>query len=277
MTEPPSSALHHRLWTAEDGGRGVLLVVHGLSEHGGRYAGLASFANDAGYEVAAVDLYGHGRSPGRRGHVRSFETDHLRAVDELMRRAERRSSDVPMFLVGHSLGGLIAGRWAQNRVFARRLHGLVLLAPFVEAKFRIPTWKRAAARLLSGVWPSFSLPTGIEDEDVFREPDRRAEFAADPLVQRRMTAGHWAELERERVRLVEMAADLDLPSLVQVAGDDRVVSTEASLAFARKLPAATVRAYPDAYHALHHDPATPRVLADLIAWAEARIAERSAE
>lgn len=277
MTAPPSRQFHHHLWPVEGGERGVLLVVHGLSEHGGRYADLARVANDAGYEVAAVDLYGHGMSPGPRGHARSFETDHFRAVDELVRVAERRSPGTPTFLVGHSLGGLIVARWAQSRVFARRLYGLVLVAPFVEPRVRIPGWKRALARLLSGLWPSFSLPTGIEDEIVFREPARRAEFAADPLVQRRMTAGHWTELERERARLREAAPDLDLPILVQIAGDDRVVSTPATLALAERLPDATVLTYPEAFHALHHDPASPRVLADLIAWTDARIADRAAE
>lgn len=271
----PGPTLHHHRWPVEGGPKGVLLVVHGLSEHGGRYAGLADRANHARYEVAAVDLYGHGMSPGRRGHVRSFEADHLRAVDELVRLAERRAPGVPTFLVGHSLGGLIAARWAQSRVFARRLWGLVLVTPFVEPRLRIPAWKRGTARLLARLWPSFSLPTGIDDEIVFREPARRAEFAADPLVQRRMTAGHWTELGRERARLREQAPDLDLPTLVQVAGDDRVVATEASVALAQALPDATVRQYDDAYHALHHDPATQRVLTDLLAWTDARIAERS--
>lgn len=273
MTTEPAPSLHHHRWPVQGGPKGILLVVHGLSEHGGRYAGLARAANDAGYEVAAVDLYGHGMSPGRRGHIRSFEADHLRAVDALVGAVERRAPDAPTVLVGHSLGGLIAARWAQSRVFARRLRGLVLLAPFVEPRLRIPAWKRGAARLLSGVWPSFSLPTGIEDEIVFREPASRAEFAADPLVQRRITARHWAELGRERARLRENASDLDLPILVQVAGEDRVVATQSSVAFAEQLPEATVLEYPDAFHALHHDPATPRVLDDLIGWADARISE----
>ena len=274
MSPPSAGELHHHRWPVAGEARGELLVVHGLSEHGGRYEGLADAANTAGYAVAAVDLRGHGRSPGRRGHIRSFEADHLGAVDELVRAAERRAPETPAFLLGHSLGGLIAARWAQSRVFAGRLYGLVLLAPYVEPRLSIPAWKRGAARLLSGLWPSFSLPTGIDDEIVFREPTARERYAADPLVQRRISASHWIELERERARLVA-AADLDLPTLVLLAGDDRVVSTPATLAFARRLPDATVREYPEAFHALHHDPVTPAVYAELIAWADARIADRS--
>lgn len=275
MTEPSATELHHHRWPVEGEAKAVLLVVHGLSEHGGRYAGLAGAANAAGYEVAAVDLYGHGRSPGSRGHIRSFDGDHLGAVDELVRSAERRAPERPAFLLGHSLGGLIAARWAQSRVFASRLHGLVLLAPFVAPRLSIPAWKRGVAGLLSGLWPSFSLPTDIPDEIVFREPAEREDFAADPLVQRRISASHWTELERERGELLASAVDLDLPTLVLVAGDDRVVSTPASLAFAGRLPNAAVREYPDAFHALHHDPVTPAVYAEVIAWVDARIADRS--
>ena len=275
MTPPSAAELHHHYWPVAGEARGELLVVHGLSEHGGRYEGLADAANTAGYAVAAVDLRGHGRSPGRRGHIRSFEADHLGAVDELVRAAERRAPETPAFLLGHSLGGLIAARWTQSRVFAGRLYGLVLVAPYVEPRLSIPAWKRGAARLLSGLWPSFSLTTGIDDEIVFREPTARKEYAADPLVQRRISASHWIELERERARLEASATDLDLPTLVLVAGGDRVVSTPATLEFARRLPDATVREYPEAFHALHHDPDTPEVYAELIAWTDARIADRS--
>ena len=275
MTRPSASELHHHYWPVAGEARGELLVVHGLSEHGGRYAGLAAAANAAGYAVAAIDLRGHGRSPGPRGHILSFEADHLGAVDELVRAAERRAPETPAFLLGHSLGGLIAARWAQSRVFAGRLYGLVLLAPYVAPRVSIPAWKRGMARLVSGPWPSISLPTGIEDEIVFREPATRVDYAADPLVQRRISASHWMELERERPRLEASASELDLPTLVMVAGNDLVVSTTASLAFARRLPDATVREYPDAFHALHHDPDTPDVIAELIAWTDARIADRS--
>lgn len=263
--------LHQRYWPALDGDPvGTLLVVHGLSEHSGRYEALAAAVGAAGYAVGAVDLYGHGESPGRRGHIRSFEADHLAAVDELIRRVERETPDMPLWLVGHSLGGLIAARWAQSRVFASRLRGLVLISPFIEPRMRIPGWKRAAAGLLSRIAPATTLPTGIRDEDLFRDPAEREAYAADPLVQRRISAGHWAALTRERARLQAGAADLTTPTLLQLPGDDRVVDTAASRAFGQQLPNARIIEYPGAYHALHHDPATPQVLHDLLAWAEGR-------
>lgn len=267
-----SPAFHQRYWSPSGREpRGALLAVHGLSEHSGRFERLAAAVTEAGLALAAVDLYGHGESPGRRGHIRSFEADHLGAVDALVRRVERERPEMPLVLAGHSLGGLVAARWAQERVFARRLRGLILITPFVAPRMAIPGWKLAVASAVRTVLPSLRLGTGIADEDVFREPAEQRRFAADPLVQRKISAGHWAALARERQRLRADAADLDVPTLVLLAGDDRLVSTDAARELAGELPAATVIEYPAAFHGLLHDPLTPQVMDDLVAWARARI------
>ncbi|MFW6089561.1 MAG: alpha/beta hydrolase [Gemmatimonadota bacterium] len=273
MTRPRPPATYHQRYWAPDGDDpvGALLAVHGLSEHAGRYEGLAAAALDVGLATAAVDLHGHGKSPGRRGHVDSFEADHLGAVDALVRRVETDRPDMPLVLVGHSLGGLIVARWAQRRVFARRLRGLVLIAPFVAPRMPIPGWKLAVAAALEHVWPSLRLATGIADEDVFRDPAERARFAADPLVQRKISVGHWASLTEARERLDADAAELEIPTLFLLAGDDRVVSTDAARKLAGRMPAATIIEYPEAFHALLHDPLAREVVCDLLAWTLARM------
>ncbi|MGI9039304.1 MAG: lysophospholipase [Gemmatimonadota bacterium] len=266
--------LFERRWESPGGDpRAIMLVIHGLSEHSGRYAGFAGALGTAGFETRGVDLYGHGRSPGRRGHVRDFDADHLGAVDALVTHAERERSGVPMFLLGHSLGGLVAARWVQTRVFASRLHGLILVAPFVESAMRVPAWKRAASTALAHLKPSFTLPTGIRDSDLFRTPAEAERFAADELVQRRISAGHWNALTKERERLVAAAGKLQTPTLVLLAGEDRIVSLDAARAFAAALPSATVLEYDGAFHALHHDPVAAGMTADLLAWAEARLGD----
>jgi len=278
VTRPSSSATYHqRYWvpTRLDP-VGTLLAVHGLSEHSGRYEGLAEAALASGLAMAAVDLVGHGKSPGRRGHIDSFEADHLGAVDALVRRVETERPDMPLVLVGHSLGGLIAARWAQRRVFARRLRGLILIAPFVAPRMPIPRWKLTVAGTLENVLPALRLATGIADEDVFRDPVERARFAADPLVQRRISVGHWASLTEERERLCAEAAALEIPTLFLLAGDDRVVSTRAARDLAERIPAATIVEYPKAFHALLHDPLKSEVMCDLLAWALARTEARVA-
>ena len=264
-----ASELEVRRWQATGALRGAVLVVHGLQEHSGRYSELAGRLTAAGFDVAAVDLYGHGKSPGRRGHLESFEGDHLGAVDLLVRHAEQRDPDVRPFLLGHSLGGLITIRWAQSRVFADRLRGLVLISPFVAPSMPVPGWKEALSRLAGRLRPTFRLRTGIADEDVFRDDAEAAAFAADPLVQRYISAAHWNALSAERERLRE-SAPLEVPMLFLLAGDDRIVDSAAAAAFAARQREATVIEYGGAYHALHHDPVADAMFADLTAWMEAR-------
>ena len=259
--------LYQRHWRREtETAQGVLLCVHGLSEHSGRYAQLAATVRRAGLDVLAVDLYGHGRSPGPRGHLRDFEEDHLGAVDELMAAADEAGLEAPRYLLGHSLGGLIAARWAQIHIDENRLAGLILMTPFIAPQIRVPGWKRVLAIALSGPMPGFTLPTGIRDEDLFRDPAEEAAFASDPLVQRRISAGHWVSLGQEQRRLKARAADLSLPTLLQLAGEDRIASTEAATALGQALPDATIVEYPHAFHPLHVDPVSGQVFMDLIDW-----------
>jgi lysophospholipase len=267
------SRYHHRYWPSRtDEPLATLLCVHGLSEHSGRYARLADAATTAGIDVLAVDLAGHGRSTGRRGHIHGFEADHYGAVDALILAADEAELTAPRVLLGHSLGGLIALRWMQDRPSPPPIVGLVLVSPWIESKMRIPPWKRSAARVLAGLVPQFSLPTGIPDELLFRDPAEVADYGRDPLVQRRMTARHWVEVVAQQRVVARRLERVDVPTLVQLAGDDRIVSTAAAVAVADGLPDARLHEYEGAYHALHADRYAPGVFQDLVAWVRERVA-----
>ncbi|MFQ5529255.1 MAG: alpha/beta fold hydrolase [Gemmatimonadota bacterium] len=263
--------LHMRHWRRQTSGSlGTLLCVHGVSEHSGRYDRLASAVCAAGLDVMSVDLVGHGRSPGRRGHIRDFAIDHLGAVDHMIAAAHEAGLDAPLFVLGHSLGGLIAARWAQVHSADGTISGLILVTPFISPRIHVPVWKRTLASILSRTMPAFSMPTGIRDTDLFRDPADRESYAADPLVQRRISAGHWIALGRERRNVIEEAGHLTAPTLLLLAGEDRIVSTMAARELGRALPDVTVIEYAKAFHALHADPSAARVFEDLIAWVRER-------
>jgi len=259
--------LYQRHWRREtDLALGTLLCVHGLAEHSGRYSTLALAACRAGLDVAVVDLFGHGQSPGRRGHIRDFTVDHMGAVDALLAGADEAGLAEPRFLMGHSLGGLIAARWAQVHRGAKRIAGLILMTPYVAPQIRVPGWKRLLAVALSGPMPGFTLPTGIKDVDLFRDPAEEAAYASDPLIQRRISAGHWVALGVEQRRLMERAGDLGVATLLLLAGQDRIASSDASRVLGRALPDATIVEYVKAFHPLHRDPVSGQVFKDMIDW-----------
>jgi len=265
-THGPLHVRHWRRRTSE--ALGTLLCVHGLHEHSGRYDRLAGAVCDAGMDVVAADLIGHGRSPGRRGHIADFGADHLAAVDEMIAVADEMGLSAPRYLLGHSLGGLIAARWAQTHV--ADIAGLVLITPFVAPRVEVPAWKRFLAFVLSGPLPAFSLETGVLDSDLFRDPVEETAYGADPLVQRRVSAGHWIAIGVEQKQLMAEAERLTVPTLLLLAGEDRIVSSDAARELGQALPDVTVIEYPDAFHALHADPLSGSVFADLIEWVRGR-------
>jgi lysophospholipase len=225
---------------------------------------LANAVCHAGLDVIAADLVGHGKSPGRRGHIVDFATDHLSAVDELVAAADELGFTAPRFLLGHSLGGLIAARWVQTR--GASIAGLVLMTPFVAARADVPAWKRLLATVLSRPLPAFSLETGIQDSDLFRDPVEQQAYGADPLVQRVISAGHWIAIGAEQRRLLIEADRLTLPTLLLLAGEDRIVSTDAARELGESLPDVTVIEYAEAFHALHADPDSGSVFSDVVEW-----------
>ncbi|MCL7927965.1 MAG: lysophospholipase [marine benthic group bacterium] len=256
--------------------RGNVVCVHGLGEHSGRYQALAGAIAPVGLNLFAIDMRGHGLTRGRRGHIDRFD-DLLRDLDRLRRKADGGVVGRPFFLVGHSLGGLVAGRYAE--AFAPDgLRGIGLVAPFVDVAMDVPAWKRSLGSAADRLVPELTMDNGLDVNELFRrEPDRSA-YRDDPLVHRRISARLWGEMQRASNRLVEEAPRLRVPVLMQLAGKDTVVSNAASRVFASRLPSAPrIIEYDEAFHALFHDPLASEIFGDLRTWLAGLLDEPTGE
>jgi len=158
-------ALHLHDW-AVPGAKATVAIIHGYGEHGARYAHVAQALNAAGVSALAVDLRGHGRSGGPRGHVLRFSEYH-RDVDALLERARQRSSGHKLFVLAHSMGGLVAVDYLLAGG-GKDVAGLVLSSPFFGVALAANPLKLALGRVMSRVWPGLSLPTGLGGEHVTR-------------------------------------------------------------------------------------------------------------
>ncbi len=265
LADPAGARVFFRAWTRPDP-RGRMLCVHGLGEHSGRYGGLAAAIGDLGLELWALDMRGHGRSDGRRGHAASL-ADLLGDLDRLRDRAEGAGPDGrPTYVLGHSLGGLVVGRWLLSPGSAG-VRGAVLVAPFVDVALEVPAWKRRLGAVADRLAPAVTLPNGLALTELFRREEDRRAYDEDPLVHRRISAGLWGEMGRSARRLVAEADGIRVPTLFQLAGDDRIVSNAAARGLASALGSrARVLEYDGAYHALYHDPRAGEAFADLRAW-----------
>ncbi len=265
----------YRFWEHPEP-RGSVVCVHGLGEHSGRYQVLAEAVAPIGLDLYAIDMRGHGLTQGRRGHVDQFD-DLLRDLDRLRRKAAGGVVGRPFFLVGHSLGGLVAGRYAE--AFAPDgLQGICFVAPFVDVALEVPAWKRRLGSAADRMAPELTMDNGLDVDELFRRESDRSAYRDDPLVHRRISARLWGEMLRASDRLVSEAPRLRIPVLLQLAGEDKVVSNAASREFASRLPSgAGIVEYDAAFHALFHDPRAPEVLEDLRSWLVGLLEERVGE
>lgn len=174
--------ISYRSWEPAVPPRAVVVIVHGLAEHGGRYRHVAEMLAERGYAVMVPDLRGFGVSGGRRAHLRRWEhyLDDL-SVDIAVARAR----NLPVVLLGHSLGGLVSLSYALGKGPAPDL--LILSAPAIDAD--LPRSKKLAARLLGAIAPRVSIPNGLRGHQLSTDPTVGERYFADPLVHTRTTLG----------------------------------------------------------------------------------------
>lgn len=246
--------------------RAAVLIVHGWSEHGGRWTHVGERLRDAGHAAYVLDLRGHGRSGGRRGHLTRFS--QLLGDVQAFRRAVRRRSEgpVPQVLFGHSFGGLVVLRYLETQP-GDALAAAIVSAPLLGLAFQPPTWKLWLGRLLENLWPTFALRAAIDTDHLSRDPAINAAYEADAAVHGLMTAGAWRELQWARRAVVADGGRIDTPLLFLLAGEDRISDAQLARAFADglKIPV-HLRWYPEMYHELLNDPQRDQVMADILAF-----------
>lgn len=256
--------LFRRSWHPTGPARGVLVNLHGLGDHSGLYPALTDHFVPRGWALHALDLRGNGRSPGRRGHIRRwsvYRDDLGRFLDQV--RSE--DPDGPLFLLGHSLGGIVALDFALAH--PEGLRGVVAAAPPL-GRVGTSAWLLALARVLSRLWPAFTLDTGLDLSGLSRDAAAREAVLADPLFHRRASARLAAELLVAAAAVRRSAGRFPVPVLLLHGAADRMVLPDGSRAFYAEVghPDKRYIEYPAAYHALFADLERAQVLADLEGW-----------
>jgi acylglycerol lipase len=217
--------LFYQRWLPEET-RAVLVIAHGLGEHSGRYTNVIDALAGRGIAVAALDHRGHGKSGGLRGHLGAWSwyvRDLERFIDEVIRPAH---PDLPLLLLGHSMGGPIAQLFALGR--PTELAGLILSSSACIPTVDAPAVKKAAARLLSRAMPALSMSSGLDPAQISTDPAVVARYVEDPLVHDRVTPRWYTEFVAAGAECLARARELSLPLLVFHGGGDLIVSPESS-------------------------------------------------
>lgn len=247
--------------------RATVLLAHGLGEHGGRYDELVRALGDRAIQVHALDHRGHGRSGGQRGHADRFD-DLVRDFEAF--RAAVWPATGPVFVLGHSMGALVVLRHLQEHPDVR-WEGAILSSPLLGIALRPPRWKTALSGVLSRLLPRLSFHNEISPDALSADPGYAAAWRADALLHQRVTPRMYTEIGRAMQR-ARAAPPLPMPVLVLAPGADRVVDPRAVAAWAAAQGgAATLAAYPGFRHEALNERERHRVLADVLAWIDARI------
>ena len=253
--------------------RGTVLLVHGLGEHVGRYAHVAAALAAQGWAMVGYDQRGHGRSPGPRGGIPA--DDSLLADLGAVIRQLRPQCPGPLLLLGHSMGGLVAGRFVaeglapQPAPWWQAVDGLVMSSPALDPGMNpVQMLLLAVAAPLA---PDFALGNGLKPAWVSRDPAVVRAYVADPLVHDRVTPRLVRFIVDGGRQVLQAAPRWRLPTLLLYAGADRCVAPRGSAGFAAAAPAAVLqqRRYDGLAHEIFNEPEQTQVLADLGAWLSA--------
>ena len=259
----------HR-WQTADGmqPKARIALLHGLGEHGGRYDAFALALNDAGIELIAVDLRGHGKSSGERAFVRVFD-DYLSDAEVLLEAcAATPPADTPLFLMGHSMGGTIAALYAAERAEKRALTGLILSSPALRPGKDTPRWKAQFGRIVGTLWPRRAA-FAIDPALLSRAPGVVKAYRRDPLVHHgAISARTAAQILAAMERIADKRAGIALPYLIFHGGADAICDPAGSREFEASAGStdATLVIYDGSFHETLNDLDRDRVIRALIDW-----------
>ncbi len=244
--------------------RAILMVCHGLGDHSGRYGNLVRVLNSHDIAIYAHDYRGHGRSGGQRGHIQSWD-ELLSDLKMIHNQARVNHPDLPCFLFGHSLGGVLALDAALSNPSAYQ--GVIASAPAL-IQTAISPGKIHLSKILGRFFPNISMRSGLDPAGLSRDPQVVQDYRQDPLVHDRGTPRLAVESLAAQERVLANGHLLEIPLLLIHGQADPLIPLTASRLFFQQVthPDKTLLEYPEGYHESHNDWHWEKAMKDLADW-----------
>lgn len=250
ITEFPSGKTAYYAFNAAGAPKALILLVHGLGEHIGRYESWAARFNERGVTLHGFDLPGHGHSGGKRGVITSPEKVYD-TIDIITRNLATEFPGVPLFLYGHSLGGGLV----LNYIIRRRpaVRGTIITSPWIILAVTPSRPKALLASIGRKLMPGMTQPSGLMSEYLSRDPEVVKAYNADPLVHTHISAGLYGWMTDAATETLRRAGEISMPILLAHGRDDQITSPSGSVQVAEAAPQATLKLWDGGYHELHND------------------------
>jgi alpha-beta hydrolase superfamily lysophospholipase len=248
--------------------RGVIILVHGLGEHAGRYDHVANKLNSWGFAVRGFDQYGHGESAGPRGGLPTDNRLLVDLTDIVDSTRARMNPKTPLILLGHSMGGLVVARFV---ALARRpVQGLILSSPVFDPG--LSAVQKLLVSVLPKIAPNLRVSNGLDAAFISHDPAVVAAYKKDKMVHDRISARLARFIADGGPTTLALAHHWSVPTLLMFAGQDKLVNPAGSRAFAAAAPneVVTSRCFETLYHEIFNEANAEPVFAELKSWLDAR-------
>ena len=255
-------------WAPPEGPtRGAVALMHGFGEHSSRYDHVAAALVRAGYGVQAIDARGHGRSTGKRAHVDDYDY-YVRDYELLKLHTADRWPEVDLFCFGHSNGGLIVLRYALEKPMG--VTGFIVTSPYCRLAMKVPPLKAAAGRLMSKVWPSFTMPNDLDASKLSHIDRVVSKYETDPLELKVVSARWFTEATEAQQDLYERADQLKQAFLFLLAGQDEICDPEGAEEVFHRMGSGDreMEVFPKLYHEILNEEQWADIVRRMLRWME---------
>ncbi len=245
--------------------KAIIQIIHGGVEHVGRYKHLVAYLTSKGFAVYGNDHRGHGKSEGRRNHIKSLD-EFVEDCYLLTKIIQDNHKGVLIFVIGHSMGSLVAQRFAIK--YQNELKGLVLSGSGTRIP-PLPAILNVFARIMAKIWPTFKGPAGIIPEEISSDPESVEDYVNDPLINyKQATAVYGLSLIDHYKDVKDKISSIKIPVLIQKGELDTMVIDLDELITDLKGTKTTVKIYKDSKHEMYTETKDKRdeAFSDLVGW-----------
>jgi alpha-beta hydrolase superfamily lysophospholipase len=262
--------VHYQYFTGETS-NAVIILIHGLGEHSGRFEAWARKFNNYNYAVCALDLPGHGLSYGKRGHIYKY-SDFYKIIDNFIELVKTDFPEKSITLYGHSMGGNILANYVLKR--KPLVKALILSSPWLKLAIQPNVFKYFLGKLMYKIYPQFHDTTNLNPAFISRIPEEVEKYKTDKLVHGRITPALFFPLYVKGIKMVERAKEFYLPTLVFHGSHDNLTSHAASKTFAGGNDKIDFISLEGGFHELHHDLCREELFEKIIDWLSVHVVMR---
>lgn len=243
--------------------RAVIVMVHGLGEHIQRYGYWSELFRNEGIAFTGMDLPGHGRSEGRKGHVRSYEVIN-EMITIMLDSCRKTFPGIPVYLYGHSLGGGIVLNYLLR--FHPKIKGAIVTSPWLRLSFEPPKGKVVLASVMKNLIPGLVQPSGLNVSHISHDEIVVGKYNNDPLTHDKISVSLFAGAMSAAKYSLDHASELRIPTLLIHGSEDLITSPEGSREFAEKTGEVVMKIWEGGYHELHNEVFKDEVFRFIMDW-----------